>query len=610
MLQSLYNTVHLAGQLEVHRNRDRKYLMELTNENLLLPFYLEAGMRTITYLPEDLHGGWDSPLSQIRGTVLGHWLSAAAQIIAETGDFELKARTEHIVEELAKCQKENGGEWCFPIPEKYLYWIKEGKSVWAPHYVCHKTMMGLLDVYRFTGNVQALEIVKKAANWFLRFSDDITSERMSQMMWEETGGIMELFADLYAITKDPNHLVLVSRYERKTLYDLLEAGEDPLTNAHANASVPEIHGAARAYEVTGEERYRKLVERYWDFAVRQRGTFATGSQTSGELFTPVGREASRLSKTNQEHCFVYNMMRLANYLFAWTGKKEYADYWERNLYNGLFAQGFWEESGQEQFGVDRLHPKKGYVAYHLPLHASARKIWGSATKDFWCCHCTLMQANAFYRQSLYYQDDNLITVAQYQDSKVSFEVKGTKVSMVQSYNPETGHIVRLDKSNREVLTHPSYLKMHLEIKSDHKVSFSLALRCPWWLSGKMEIIINGEPAAYTENENGFAVINHEWNNDVIDLILPKSITIWPLADRKDTVAFLEGPVVLARLVDEERTIYYTDKPEEVLERYDERLWATWQDGWKTVNQPVNFVFKPLYEIGYETYTTYFPIKKI
>lgn len=30
----------------------------------------------------------------------------------------------------------------------------------------------------------------------------------------------------------------------------------------ANATIPEIHGCARAYEMTGEEQYRKVVENY------------------------------------------------------------------------------------------------------------------------------------------------------------------------------------------------------------------------------------------------------------------------------------------------------------------------------------------------------------
>ena len=49
-------------------------------------------------------------------------------------------------------------------------------------------------------------------------------------------------------------------------------------------------------------------------------------------------QAARLGDKNQEHCIVYNMMRLADYLLRWTGDVAYADYWERNLYNGILAQ--------------------------------------------------------------------------------------------------------------------------------------------------------------------------------------------------------------------------------------------------------------------------------
>ena len=51
---------------------------------------------------------------------------------------------------------------------------------------------------------------------------------------------------------------------------------------NANATIPEIHGCARAYEMTGEEQYRKVVENYWQLAVNRRGSFATGGQTAGE----------------------------------------------------------------------------------------------------------------------------------------------------------------------------------------------------------------------------------------------------------------------------------------------------------------------------------------
>ena len=59
--------------------------------------------------------------------------------------------------------------------------------------------------------------------------------------------------------------------------------------------------------VTGEECYRKIVEEYWRLAVTDRGQFATGGQTSGEVWTPKNRQANRLGDQTQEHCVVYNL---------------------------------------------------------------------------------------------------------------------------------------------------------------------------------------------------------------------------------------------------------------------------------------------------------------
>ena len=130
---------------------------------------------------------------------------------------------------------------------------------------------------------------------------------------------------------------------------------------HANTTIPEVLGAARAYEVTGDDRWRGIVEAYWDWAVTRRGTFCTGGQTSGEIWTPPFAFASRRGEKTQEHCTVYNMIRLADVLFRWSGEVAYLDYIERNLYNGILAQ---------------QHPETGMVAYFLPLEGGARQGLG------------------------------------------------------------------------------------------------------------------------------------------------------------------------------------------------------------------------------------------
>jgi len=224
---------------------NRKYLLSLTAQNLLNPHYLEAGLWAPNEQPKDIHWGWEAPTCQLRGEFVGHWLWGAAHIVATTGDPELRGRIEYIVGEIARCQQENGGVWAGSIPEKYLHWAARGKYVWAPHYVIHKQLIGLLAAHMLLGNAQALDICTRWAAWFHRWTGGFSREQMDNLLDVETGGMLEAWADLYGVTGDAQHLELVQRYYRGRLFVRLLAGEDPLTNMHANTQIPEIAGAAR-----------------------------------------------------------------------------------------------------------------------------------------------------------------------------------------------------------------------------------------------------------------------------------------------------------------------------------------------------------------------------
>ena len=91
--------------------------------------------------------------------------------------------------------------------------------------------------------------------------------------------------------------------------------------------------------------------------------------------------------------------------------------------------------------------------------------------------------------------------------------------------------------------------------------------------------------------------------------LPKHLTSCSLPDKLDTVAILDGPVVLAGLCAEERVLYGDeDHPEMMLTPDNEREWTNWLRGYRTVNQERGLRFVPLYEIIDERYTVYFPIR--
>ena len=75
------------------------------------------------------------------------------------------------------------------------------------------------------------------------------------------------------------------------------------------------------------------------------------------------------------------------------------------------------------------------------------------------------------------------------------------------------------------------------------------------------------------------------------------------------MAFLDGPVLLAGLCDEERVLYIDKElPEELLVADNEREWGNWMNTYKTVHQARGIRFIPLYQVGYEKYAVYFPIE--
>lgn len=243
------------GELIRREERNRQYLMKLQNVHLLRNFQLEAGRYTGRGSDREAMNGWEDPSCQLRGHFLGHWLSAAAFRYEETGDREIKAKTEAIIDELALCQKDNGGQWACSIPEKYLHWLGVGKMVWAPQYTVHKLFMGLIDVYRLMGYEKALEIADKLADWFYDWSGKYTREEFDNILDCETGGMLESWTDLYEITGKEKYKTLMDRYYRARLFDPLVEGKDVLTNMHANTTIPEVMGCARAYEVTGDEKW-------------------------------------------------------------------------------------------------------------------------------------------------------------------------------------------------------------------------------------------------------------------------------------------------------------------------------------------------------------------
>lgn len=594
------SAVRLTNSLFTERYAlNRNYLMSLDEDKLLQNFYYEAGISKTGHITvnkegnyQDFHWGWESPSNQLRGHFLGHWLSAAAYLYAETGDESVKHKADRIVNELALCQRNNGGEWVGSIPEKYLHLMAQGEDIWSPQYTLHKTLMGLYDMHTVAGSGQALEILDKFADWFHRWTGELVAAGKAHAVYGgETSGMLEIWAAMYELTGKRKYLDLMERYGAPGLFRSLLEGEDALSCEHANASIPWSHGAARVYEVTGNDYWKEVTLAFWRNAVLERESFCTGGQNAGEFWIPPHELSRFLGENNQEHCTVYNMMRTADYLYRWTGDTRYADYIERNLYNGILAQ---------------QHPQTGMVAYFLPMASGylkgGEKGWGHPTMDFYCCHGSLVQAHTRYPEYIYFQSDKGLVISQYIPSELQWQKEGVDVTLQQDFAAH--RFSRAYNGNR--------WKMEIKVRASQPVAFDLQLRLPWWLREKAIVKVNGVPQPVA-SLHGLCTLSRTWSDDTVEVDFPSKVYAEPLPGTDNVVAYMEGPVVLAGLCDGEIMLTGDIRsPETILEpeygqEYKTIRWT--QSHYRTTGQERNIRFVPLYEVGDEHYTLYFPIGK-
>lgn len=574
---------------------NRAYLLELNSQCLLQNFYLEAGivMPGLQVVDDPntalLHWGWEAPTCQLRGHFLGHWLSAASMLIAVDGDRALQAKLSAILDELERCRVLNGGTWIGPFPEKYFAKLERNEYIWSPQYTMHKLLMGLYHSYLYAGEEKALALLSHAAQWYLDWTARMERVNPHAVYSGEEGGMLEIWAGLYAATSDERYLTLAERYAHPSIFRKLRDGGDPLSGSHANASIPWAHGAAKMYELTGEKTWLELTQAFWNCAVRERDAYCTGGQNAGEFWVPPRQNGRYLGQRNQEFCTVYNMVRLAEYLFRFTGEAEYADYIEKNLYNGFLAQ---------------QNRHTGMPTYFLPLGAGSRKKWGSKTRDFWCCHGTTVQAHTLYPALCYYEGENELIVSQYIPSRYRWGDVTVQQSTDMKYYNDRAFFDETDESQM------SRWSIKFDIAGDGKV-FTLSLRVPAWVVGAPSVSVNGETIC-PDVKDGFLRITRAWNDDTVRIFFPSKLTLSFLPDEPNVAAVLEGPIVLAGLTDADRGLKFApDCPEKTMAITTEHTYETFpwlQSTYRTRAERENFRFVPLYDITDEQYTVYFTVE--
>lgn len=555
------------------------YLLKVDPDRLLSSFREHSGLKP----KGKIYGGWEN--SGLAGHSLGHYLTACAQEYASTRDKRFKEKTDYIVSELVACQKSRPDGYISAIPDGDAKWAEVRKGnirsggfdlngMWSPWYTHHKVLAGLLDAYHLTGNKAALGVAEKFADWAIYETKDLTPDQWQNMLRCEYGGMNEVLAELYTLTKQEKYLDLSRKFYDHVVLDPLKEGKDPLPGRHSNTQIPKLIGLARLYEITGDKSDEKASENFWNEVVDHH-TYAIGGNSNHEYFGPADKLNDQLSSNTCETCNTYNMLKLTRHLFSWDPQASYFDFYERAHVNHILAS---------------QDPEGAGVTYFMPLGTGDERHYSSPWDDWTCCHGTGMENHTKHADSIFFHEGgHKLFVNLYDPAELDWD--GTKVRLDSKF-PNDGAVKLTIEGNKE---------------------FELAIRHPEWVQGSVDFKVNGKVAAVSAKPSSYVSIKRAWKKgDTVEFNLPMTLHTEAMPDNPKRVAILYGPLVLAAILGNEngprpRTpvlVTENTNPSDWLKKTSSSDLEFETTG---VGRPDQLKFVPFYKVDHQRYGVYFDL---
>ena len=498
--------VRLApGVFQKNMEANREYLLTLPTDRLAHMFRVTAG------LPSSAQpfGGWEAPDVELRGHFTGgHYLSACALQYAGAGDDEVKQRGEALVAALAECQAKNPDGYLSAFPETFFDRLRDGQPVWAPFYTIHKIMAGHLDMYVHCGTHQALDTCEKMAGWVAHWIEPLSDAHVQRVLETEYGGMGEVLYNLAAVTGKRQYIYLGHRFDKRAFFDPLLGHRDELKGLHANTHIPQVIGAARAYELTGNHDSRQIAEYFWREVVSER-TYCTGGTSNDEHWEGDPGHL-RVGPASEECCCGYNMLKLTRHVYGWSGDPRMMDYYERTLFNS-------------RLGTQETH---GLKMYYVPLAAGYWKTFNTPFNSFWCCTGTGAEEFAKFADAIYFHDDDGLYVNLFLASDLDWPEKGLRVRQRTNFPDEQGTT--------------------LTIRAERPTQLDINLRIPYWVADGGTVKVNGETLPAFASPGSYLTLRRAWHDgDRIELKLPMAAHVESLPGDETLQAYMYGPIVLA-----------------------------------------------------------------
>jgi DUF1680 family protein len=546
----------LAAQAQVARD----FYLAIPNDDMLNGFRLRAGLPA----PGKPMGGWYDPEDFAGGCHFGQWISALARNYANTGDARFQDKVAQMVHGFHETM----------APDGFFFASVKISTNW-PCYTYDKNCAGMRDAYLLAGNSEALTVLKIMTDWAYK---NMPRRR------DEWYTLPENLYNCYSLTGDARYLELAHAYDYSLeYYDLFAQGINAFTpQRHAYSHINTLCSAARIYEATGDPKYFRAISNAWDFLTGTQ-MYASGGWGPNEHFVLAGQGALAASlsfdrtdwnfrtrngdyaNSFETPCGAYANLVLDRYLLRFTGDPNYGDNLERVLLNSMLA-------------ALPMQPD-GRTFYYSDYHPGAHKQYFPAAWP--CCSGTYAEVTADYPLNIYFHDDHDLYVNLFTPSQVRWQHGGDLVSVEQT----------TDGLQTDTATFVTHLTQ--------RARFALKIRVPRWAAQPATVRVNGGVVHAAATPGTFLSLARRWQDgDTVAVTFPKSLRFESVdAQTPQLAALMYGPILLVALADGEVNLQGDPgKPSEWIQR---------QPGASlTFCTAHGQLFRPLYELRAEHYTTY------
>lgn len=527
----------LCGESDFYEAQEsmHRYLLSVDDDQMLYNFREACRLDTKGALPMT---GWDAPECLLKGHTTGHYLSALALCFRTSRDEKIYRKAQYMLMSLKECQEaftkmtgiQRGflsgyTEEQFDLLEEYTPY----PQIWAPYYTLHKIMAGLLDCYEYAGLQDGLKICYKIGLWVEKRLSQLEEEQR-QRMWSiyiagEFGGMNEVMARLYLLTKDEVFLNCARYFDNEKLFLPMEQEIDVLEGMHANQHIPQMVGAMKLFEATKELHYFEAA-RFFQSCVVKDHLYAAGGVGEGEMFHEPRRIGSLLTEHTAESCASYNLLKLTKELFRYELSTQLLDDYERTMVNHILASHEHEDTGES--------------TYFLPFAPGSRRTF---ERENSCCHGTGMESHFKHADLIYTYDRNTLYVNLFVPSGLKWDKGGVRALLkAKDDKPET---------------------FELEVENSGERVTHLAIRKPSWCSGKPYISKREENGVFVEveveEEKGYLFLELPKGKLHIEVSFLCKIRIERTPDKKNICAVFYGAYLLVALSEEEELLQINEQ---------------------------------------------------